>query len=151
MLSFFGINVSIVIYYMFWTRKYESQHNHSFEFDAQNYDLYDFNIDLNINRIDRLFSIIQSKEDQFEKIFERLNVIRFKKLVDKSFYSDEKNWLFKFKDDIERNLVIERGEVGVTEKYVSELTDLSKNYSFNFLLKTFPSRKLFKVYYSLQK
>jgi hypothetical protein len=142
MVLFFGVNVFIVAYYLLWPSKYESQHNLSFEFDAQTYDLHDFNIDLNINRLNKLFKIIQSKENMYEKVLDKLNILQFKKLTDNTFDSDKTNWLYRFKKEIDANLEIEGSQVGVKEKFVDELAQMSKNFSFNSLHQTFPSRKI---------
>ena len=81
----------------------------------------------------------------YEKVFDKLNILQFKKLTDNTFNSDKTNWLYKFKKEIYANLEIEGSQVGVKEKFVDELAQMSKNFSFSFLHQTFPSNKIRKV------
>jgi hypothetical protein len=147
MILFFGLNVFIIVYYILWPSKYETKHNLSINFDAQTYDIHDFNIELNINRLNRLFKIIQSKEKSYAKIFDKLNILQFEKIIDKTFYSEKDNWLYSFKKEIDENFEIENGQVGVKEKYVDELSEMSKNYSFYYMHNELPSKKIEKVLY----
>ncbi len=78
----------------------------------------------------------------YEKVLDKLNILQFKKLTDNTFDSDKTNWLYRFKKEIDANLEIEGSQVGVKEKFVDELAQMSKNFSFNSLHQTFPSRKI---------
>ena len=72
MVIFLGINVSLVFYYIFWPSKYESRYNNLFEPDAiHSYDLHEFLVDLNVNRMNKLLEIMLSKEKGFQRVFDK--------------------------------------------------------------------------------
>lgn len=131
MLGFISVNVFIVIYYFFMPKNYEKSHNRNTDTESDAYDIHDFVLNINSERINKLFKIIHQKEDLFGSLLEKLNLIQFKKLVDKSYLSDSSNPLNVYKKEVDDYLeIVDNQNVNIKEKFVKELNILSFNYSF---------------------
>ena len=58
MLGFISVNVFIVIYYFFMPKNYEKSHNRNTDTESDAYDIHDFVLNINSERINKLFKIM---------------------------------------------------------------------------------------------
>lgn len=92
----------------------------------------EFSPQLSTTRLNRLFKILQLKENDLSLIFDKLKVISFNDLaLNRDKLSKEKQSLYRpFESQIKNFLKITDRTVESTDNFIDYLSNISKHYSF---------------------